>query len=58
MDDEKIIQLNITPSDCENQSKTRMQKNSFLHTNPILKEMFFKNVINKKNKFSLKDLFR
>ena len=55
MDDEK---LNITPSDCENQSKTRMQKNSFLHTNPILKEMFFKNVINKKNKFSLKDLFR
>ncbi len=58
MDDEKLIKLNINQNDCENQSKKKMPKNSFLHTNPILKEMFFKNVINKKNKFSFKDLFK
>ena len=58
MDDEKLIKLNIPKNDCENQSKSQVRKNSFLHTNPILKEMFFKNVINKKNKFSFKDLFR
>ena len=58
MDDEKIIKLDIKPSDLEIQKANQTVNHSFLHTNPILQKMFFVNQVAKKNKFNFKDLFR
>lgn len=58
MDDEKIIKLDIKPSDLDNKESKQTVYRNFLHTNPILQKMFFVNQAAKKNKFNFKDLFR
>lgn len=58
MDKEKIVKLDIKPSDVEQKLSRQTVDNSGLQTNPILKEMFFSNLVNKKGKFNFKDLFR
>lgn len=55
MDDKKIIKLNINKTEKEEPAKKQV---SSFSTNPILKKMLVFNLENKKNKFSLKDLFR
>ncbi len=58
MNEKKIINLNIKPA-ADNKIKTEKEKNKFakFQTEPVSK-MLFANLINKKNKFSFKDLFR
>ncbi len=56
MDKDKIINLNIEQSKLD--SSAKINKQSFLHTNPLLKKMFTANVLNNNKKFTLKDLFR
>ena len=56
MDDKKIIRLQIKNNKKE-EPETKQASSFSLHTNPILKEMFFKNTNSKKGKFSLKDWF-
>lgn len=58
MDKEKIVKLDIKPSDLEQKQPCQTVSNSRLQTNPILKEKFFSNLVNKKGKFNFKDLFR
>lgn len=58
MDDEKIIKLDIKPSDLDTTESKQTVYSNFLHTNPILQKMFFVNQVAKKNKFNFKDLFR
>lgn len=58
MNEKKIINLNIKPV-ANNEIKTEKEKNKFakFQTTPVSK-MLFANLINKKNKFNFKDLFR
>ena len=58
MDKEKIVKLDIKPSDVVQKQPRQTVNNANLQTNPILKEMFFSNLVNKKGKFNFKDLFR
>ncbi len=58
MEDDKFIKLDIKHSDTNLEKPYRNAKGSFLQTNPILQKMFLSNILNKKNKFSFKDLFR
>lgn len=58
MDDKKIVKLDIKPSDAEQKIPHKTVNNSLSQTNPILQKMFFANLVNKKNKFNFKDLFR
>lgn len=58
MDNEKIIKLDIKPSDSAPLESDRKVNSNSLHTNPILQKMFFVNQAAKKNKFNFKDLFR
>jgi len=57
MDENKITKLNIKTTDVEKKQPHSVVSN-VLQTNPILKQMFFANLVNKKDKFKLKDLFR
>jgi len=57
MDEKKILKLNIKQQENEITAKNT-EKQSFLHTNPILSKMFVSNLLNTKKKFSIKDLFR
>ena len=56
MDEKNLLHLDIKQNKSE--SPKKINKKGLLQTNPILRQMFFENLINKKNKFSLKDLFR
>lgn len=56
MDEKKILHLDVKQNTTE--SSEKINKKGLLQTNPILQQMFFENLNNKKNKFSLKDLFR
>ena len=60
MDENKLVKLNIEQKakNSEEQAEKKPKIGSFLHTNPILEKMFVSNVINEKNKFSIKDLFK
>lgn len=58
MDENKIVKLDIKPSDAEQKLPRQTVNNSLSQTNPILQRMLFANLINKKNKFNFKDLFR
>lgn len=58
MDKKKIIKLDIKPSDVEQKAPCQTVNNNLSQTNPILQRMFFANLVNKKNKFNFKDLFR
>lgn len=58
MDENKIVKLNIKHENKQGAEKPPKAKFGFMQTNPIIKEMFFANMFNKKNKFSIKDLFR
>lgn len=60
MDENKLVKLNIEPKakNSEAQTEKKPKIGNFLHTNPILEKMFVSNVINEKNKFSIKDLFK
>ncbi len=53
MDDNKIVELNI-----KKQEEPLTQKAPSLHTNPIMKRMLSYSFDDKKQKFTLKDLFR
>lgn len=58
MEENKIIKLDIKPSEVEQNMPRRTVSNSLSQTNPILQRKLFANLINKKNKFNFKDLFR
>ncbi len=58
MDENKIVKLNIKQENKTESVKKDKNKFGFMQTNPIIKEMFFANMFNKKNKFSIKDLFK
>lgn len=58
MDNGKIIKLNIKQQNTEKEQSSEKMKKSLFQTNPLLKKMFFANIDNRKNKFSIKDLFR
>lgn len=58
MEENKIIKLDIKPSEVEQKTPRRTVSNSLSQTNPILQRKLFANLINKKNKFNFKDLFR
>lgn len=57
MDENKITKLDLKTTDVE-KNQPRPVVSNVLQTNPILKQMFFANLVNKKDKFKLKDLFR
>ena len=60
MDEKKIYTLN-TGIEEEKETGAKARPESFslrFQTNPILKEMLFCNIFNKKGKFKFKDLFR
>lgn len=66
MDENKIVKLNIEQSNslckesesfCESKEKKNKHSNS-LHSNPILKKILFNSLVEKNNKFTLKDLFK
>ena len=58
MDEKKLFQLNIKKDKEKNESEAKDNRYFSLHTNPIIQKMFVDNLVNKKGKFSLKDLFR
>lgn len=58
MDEKKIINLDIKPSDVEQKQPRQTVNSSLFQTNPILQKMFTVNMTSKKNKFNFKDLFR
>ena len=53
----KIIELKKAIEEKKG-NNTNTIRTSFLHTNPLLERMFISNLLNKKKKFSLKDIFR
>ena len=58
MDENKIVKLNIKQDSKTDSNYKQKKQFGFLQTNPIIKEMFFANMFSKKNKFSIKDLFK
>ena len=58
MDEKKIINLDIKPSDVEQKQPRQTVNSSLFQTNPILQKMFTVNMTSKKKKFNFKDLFR
>ena len=58
MDENKVVKLNIKQDNKAETEKKPKAKFGFMQTNPIIKEMFFANMFNKKYKFSIKDLFK
>lgn len=58
MDQDKIIKLNQKIYEEDKCLQQNTCKTSGLQTNPILQKKFLANLINKKNKFSFKDLFK
>lgn len=57
MDENKIIEFNKHISVDKDINTYVSNKSSSFQTNPILKKMLIFNVLDKKNKFSFKDLF-
>ena len=58
MDENKIVELNITSKECETKETKGEKFKLSLQTNPILQKMLLTNMNNKKDKFKFKDLFR
>lgn len=56
MDENKIVELNISKKENEVKIEKEEKYRFSLQTNPILQKMFLAN--NKKDKFKFKDLFR
>ena len=58
MDKNKLIKLFEFMKNNKNKKPETSWASCSFHTNPIIQRMFFGNMLNKKDKFTFKDLFR